>query len=298
MQVKRAARMIPEQSSTSRRIAVFFCLLSVCLGPAWGEPGSSVKNLTLQEFIMLILEKNESVQERILEFEINRKHYDGEKGAFEPEFVLGYNRVENDQQNTAQQRRSTGVAIFTEKNNIYDGGIEALVPTGGRLHLGYTLRDLRNNLQDPALGTIITNGPRREYQTFVGVSLTQPLLKNAWTTATFANLHLAALASDVAFQEYRRQLMTILATAEATYWNLYLAQEQVRFFQESVSLAEGLVKDGRAKVEAGKGSDLDVLQAQAGLALRRSKLVEAQQKYRETAAQLRTLIPLQPDAVD
>ncbi len=258
----------------------------------------SVKDLGLREFIGLVLERNESVQERILEYEINRKHQKAEQGAFEPELALSYNRVENLQENTAQQRLSQrGLTVFNEKNNIYDGGLEALVPTGARIRLGYTLHDLRNNLQDPAIGNIITNGGR-EYQTFVGLSLSQPLLKNAWTSATFANIRLAALASDVAFQEYRRQLTAILATAEATYWNLYLAQEQVRFFQDSVALAEGLVRDGRTKVEAGKGSDLDVLQAEAGLALRRSKLVEARQKYRETAAQLRTLISLRADAED
>jgi hypothetical protein len=48
-----------------------------------------------------------------------------------------------------------------------------------------TLWDLRNNLQDPPFGGIVTNSAQGEYQTFAGLSLSQPLLKNAWYPATW-----------------------------------------------------------------------------------------------------------------
>jgi len=246
----------------------------------------------LRAFLQLVLERNESLHARVLEFEINQKRFQAERGIFEPELVLGYDRVENKRENTAEQRRSSGVLIFEEENNIYNSGIEALVPTGARVRLGYSLRDLRNNLQDPPIGSIITNTTGSEYQSFAGISLTQPLLKNGWNNATLANIRLAALASDVAYQAYRRQMMLIISTAEASYWNLFMAQEQVRFFRDSVRLARTLVTDNQARVQAGKAAELEVLEAQAGLALRDSKLVEAEQKYYETAAQLLTLISL------
>jgi outer membrane protein TolC len=85
-------------------------------------------------------------------------------------------------------------------------------------------------------------------------------------------------------------MMLVITTAEASYWNLFLAQEQVRFFRDSVRLSENLVRDNREKFDAGRGSELEVLEAKAGLALRRSKLAEAEQKYFETAAQMSTLI--------
>ena len=86
--------------------------------------------------------------------------------------------------------------------------------------------------------------------------------------------------------------MLIISTAEASYWNLYLTQEQVRFFEDSVRLASTLVVDSQTRFEAGRASELEVLEAQAGLALRQSKLFEARQRYHETAAQLLTLIAL------
>jgi len=248
------------------------------------------RELALKEFLGLVLERNESLQIRLLEVRIAQKRLKGESGVFEPELLLGYDRVENKRENTAEQRRSSGVAVFEEENDIYTTGLEGLIPTGAKVRLGYTLRSLRNNLQDPALGMIYTNKPGEEYQSFAGISLTQPLLKNAWFPSTMANIRLAGLVGDVAFQEYRRQLMIVVTTAEAAYWNLFLTQEQVRFFRESVRLSESLAMDNEERLRAGRGSELEVLEARSGVALRRTKLAEAEQRFHETAAQLSGLM--------
>jgi outer membrane protein len=261
----------------------------LALAAAALEPGST-NDLTLRDFVQRVIERNESLQVRMLELKVAGKQFKAERGVFEPELLFSYDRVENKRENTAEQRRSTGVATFDEENNLYNASVEGLIPTGAKLRLGYFLRDLRNNLQDPPLGTIFTNRTRGEYQTFAGINLTQPLLKNAWFPATLANVRLAALASDLAYQEYRRQMMRVITTAEASYWDLYLARQQVRYIQESAELAESLVRDNQARLQAGRGSELEVLEAKAGLALRKAKLAEAEQNYSETATAMLTLI--------
>ena len=236
----------------------------------------------------MVLERNESVQQKLLEFEATRRRQKAELGVFEPALVSSASREANNRQNTVEQQRSTLSDTFNERNNIYDEGLESLVPSGARIRLGYNLRDLRNNLQNQAsfasLGA--TNG---EYQSFLGLSISQPLLKNAWFPATRAGIRIAALSSKGAFQEYRRQLMNIMSITEASYWNLYLAQEQVRFYQESVKTAARVLTDSKTRFEAGKGSSLEELEAEAGLALRRSKLSEAQQKLNEAVSRLTSL---------
>lgn len=252
----------------------------------------TTNSLRLNQFIRMVLERNESIQLRLLEVEISKRRLSGEMGAFEPDLVIAASREENKRENTAEQERSLRLKIFEEENNIYRTGIEGLVPSGAKIRLGYTMRDLNNNLQDPriASGTITTNGPRiDEYQTFAGVNFTQPLLKGFGTVNTYANIRLAALASDVAFQEYRRQLMETIATAEAAYWNLFMMQEQVKFFRESIAVAQSIVQDNRVRADAGRGSELEVLEAEAGLALRQTKLAEAEQKRKEAEMHVMTL---------
>jgi outer membrane protein len=292
--------MIPGYSTRGRfaglpwlgRIMSLLLLVLIGLGSR-ADAQVTTNLLRLDQFLQMVLERNESVQLRLLEVEIAKRRMSGEMGAFEPDLVIAASREENKRENTAEQERSLRLKIFEEENNVYRTGIEGLVPSGAKIRLGYTMRDLNNNLQDPriASGTITTNGPRiDEYQTFAGVNFTQPLLKGFGTVNTYANIRLAALASDVAFQEYRRQLMETIATAEAAYWNLFMMQEQVKFFRESIGVAQTIVQDNRVRAEAGRGSELEVLEAEAGLALRQTKLAEAEQKRKEAEMHVMTLM--------
>lgn len=249
---------------------------------------SGVAGLTLSNFVQQVVERNEKVQTQILELEFNRRRLGAERGAFEPVFFTEYSHQANKRENSVEQRNSqSGLNLFNERNNIYEGGIESLVPSGARVRLGYTLRDLNNNLPISALNS--TRHTNAEYQTFFGLSVTQPLMKNAGQAANLAAIRVAALSSDLAYQDYRRQMMVIVSTAIAAYWELYLAQEQLRFFHDSVATAEKILNDNRARLQAGRGSELDVLEAQSGLALRRSKLADAEQSLYEAANKLLSL---------
>ncbi|NOS71278.1 MAG: TolC family protein [Verrucomicrobia bacterium] len=257
--------------------------------------------LTLQDFGRLVVQNNETLQAKMLEVEIAQHRYRGAYGMFEPEMFTTAQHEENNRRNTAEQASSqTPLSIlqndkdvFREKNNIYTGGIESLLPTGTRLQLGYSLRQLENNLQIARAlqqNLSLSNLVSPEYQSFVGITLTQPLAKNFGPAYTLAEIRVQAINSDIAFQEYRRQLMTLLTTAEAAYWNLFLSQEQERSIRESVSVAETVLQDAKTRRDAGKGADLDVLEAQSAFALRRAKLSEAQQHLRESANQVLSMI--------
>ena len=254
------------------------------MDPTKGETLS----LTLKEYRELVIQHNETVQAQMLGAEAARRRAKGEFGKFEPELVVSEAFISDNRPNTVEEQRTlNGVPIFIQRNWNYDAGIEALVPTGAKVSLGYTTRYLRNNLQDSPSLLGSTSGP--EHQTFFGARITQPLLKNAGTNASLASIRVAALSSNVAFQEYRRQYAIIVSTAEAVYWKLYYAQEQLRFLNEAVAFAEMVLDDSQAKFKSGRGSELDILQAQSGLALRKTKQSEAMQRVYDTQAQFVTL---------
>ena len=233
----------------------------------------------------MVVDRNETIQAQLLGTEASRERALAEHGTFEPELTGSAQRVSNRRPNTVEQQRNlAGVPILDEKNWLYDAGIETFTTTGAKVRLGYTLNNFNNNLTP--LGDPTATGRTDEWQGFGGVSLTQPLLKNGGRNVTLANLRLAAIASESSFQEYRRQLMVALSQAESAYWGVYFAQEQLQFLDESVAVAESLLADSREKVKAGKGADLDVLEAEAGLALRRAKRNDALQKHSEALGQL------------
>lgn len=275
-------------------LAAFFILF-----PANGDPVSnatSVVELKLDDYIHQVFANNESVQAGMIETEVNRHKERAEKGIFEPRLQLAITREANARtNNTQEEAEQGGQSFFSEQNTIYDGGIEQLIPLGGTIHLGATVSDIDNNINP--LGSLLTETNNvfiRQYQTFVGMTLTQPLLKDFGVTPTMAAIRLAALDSDIAFQQYRRQLMLTLSRAETAYWNLYFAQEQLHFFDESVAVAQNVLDDSRQKLNAGQGSELDVMDAQSGLALRQIKRNDALQGYLDALGMVRSLSGVSP----
>lgn len=231
-------------------------------------------SLTLAEYLGKVLQNNESIQIRIIETEVARKQHLAAKGIFEPALVSSFTREDRHRALTEEQKLSIlGQNVFNERNELYDTGIEMVTPTGSKLRVGYSHKHLVNNLNR---GTF----PNGEYLSRVEVGITQPLLKDGFA-AVMANIRAAAISSDIAFQDYRKALMDAVTKAETAYWDVFLAQQQRLFANESVRVAEELLKDNRSKLEVGKASDLEVLQAEAGLAERRALAMEAEQKWKE-----------------
>lgn len=253
--------------------------------------------LSLGDYLDQVVRHNDAIQAALYEAGASHRKARAEYGAFEPALDLSTTREANRRTNNVQQQASqNGANLFDERNNLYEAGVEALIPIGGKVRLGYTVSDLYNNVNPYSSILSTTNSFfTKQYETFVGVTYTQPLLKNAGTAVTLAPLRLAALDSDIAYQQYRRQLMLTVSRAESAYWNLYYAQEQLDFFDESVKVAQQLLDDSRQKQQFGQGSELDVMEAQSGVALRLTKRNEAMQNYYDALANILSLTGETPD---
>jgi outer membrane protein len=269
------------------------CLVCFSVSAQPVSNATDVVQLKLNDYIHQVVAHNESIQAQMLEAEVGYRKERAEKGIFEPQLDLSAMREANSRtNNTEQQAAQSGQAYFSENNEVYDGGIKELIPLGGTIQVGANFSDLYNNVNPNPFGALEgeTNYIwTRQYQTFVGASLTQPLLKDFGLTPTLASIRLAALDSDIAFQEYRKQLMLTLSRAEGAYWNLYFAQEQLRFFDESVAVAQTVLDDSRQKLNTGQGAELDVMDAQSGLALRQTKRNDAYQSYLDALGFLQSL---------
>lgn len=260
----------------SRRAAVSSACSLLLAATGWGQaPG----DLTREELLRRVVTYNESVQVRILEAEISRHTAAAERGIFEPQVTGSVEHVDSARPNNSQQIAALGlspVTILTERNTIYNTGIEGLTDFGTKLRAGLTVRHLHNNIQQKG----------EENESFVGLSFTQPLLKNGGRAATMAKIRLSAVASDMTFQEYRKQLMLVVSQAEVTYWDLYLSQEQERIGELSVESATKILNDSKARAEVGKGTQTDVLQAEAAVTQRQAKATENRFKRLESVSKL------------
>jgi outer membrane protein TolC len=251
-------------------------------GPGHGQ----TEEITLESYMQRVVDYNESVQGRLLGFQAARSQRLAEMGQFEPAFVASGEYVDRRQPNDDVQARRSGYAqaaleaafngdpapprdlypyIFEERNWRYSSAIEMSSPLGTRFRLGATGGDIYNNVPSSQ------GDPQEGFVTSFGLTVEQPLLKGLGFASNLASLRLAARQSEIAFQEYRRELMQVVAQAELAYWEMYYTQEELSLSRDSVAVAQTLLNDSRTSFESGRGSRLDVLEAEAGLALRESR---------------------------
>ena len=228
-------------------------------------------------FIGQVLENNFSLRIARLDHQVAELNIDRERAAFVPVVTAGIERNETERPNNAEQVRSQLNSLFISEGKEHNMGIEGMLASGARYRVGYVVQHLTNNLNDY----------EREWVTFAGVNVTQPLLKGRGEVATKARLHVAEYQAQTAHETLRRTVMTTVAEGESAYWDLYLAQQQKQTRTESLKMAEQLLKDSRSRYDAGKVSELGVLQAEAGARLRATRLAEAEQARRQALNQVR-----------
>ena len=246
--------------------------------------GSEPIRMSLRDFVWLVREKNEQIGFQDSEWAISREAVKGAKAIFEPAFINSYQYQEDKRKNTLQELVSQGfIPAFKEKSLNYQAAVEGLVPTGGRLRVGYTRRDFSNSIDE-------RYGVDLESQSVFGASITQPLLKGVGVKATMAGIKVAQTDADIAFQNYRGQMMRVIAEAIAGYWDLHLVREKYKVRKESERNAEEILRHNIARVKTGKMAETEVLEAEAGLALRRSLVSEAKQAIISAENSVRTFI--------
>ncbi|UCF97246.1 MAG: TolC family protein, partial [Spirochaetaceae bacterium] len=238
--------------------------------------------LTLDQVVQEVVLHNPLVREARLEYLISRSEAEAQWGTFEPEMVARYDRSGLERENSALQELMYGGTEFWEKNDEYGLGIEGTFFTGGTYRIGYSLNRMNNS--QTALNA------ERDYETFLGISAEQPLLKGLTHGAPTAGLRAARQDRFVAFHTYRKQLMETVTMAESVYWNLAFAQEEHGMMSNSVEIARRILEDSRERVKAGKMTELDLMEAEAELHVRLSQLADAEQNLFDSMVQLKLLL--------
>ncbi|MEE4603329.1 MAG: TolC family protein [Desulfobacteraceae bacterium] len=256
-------------------------------GPAEssGSKAGAVNRLSLSELIHRVVAQNQQIQSQKAQWDIKQAEEKGTHAIFEPDFVTSAEYEDNSKKNTPQESLNRlGEDVYTERNWDYRVGLEGLVPTGGKVNLGYELRQLSNTT------TKDLTEEEDEYQMYLGLSVRQPLLKNAGIETTKTAIRVAQKESQVSFQEYRREMMQTVSKAAAVYWHFYRTPKNLILRQESVRIADKILVDNRQRHRTGKMAETEVLEAMAGVSSRKALSSEAQHEHREAANRLSKLL--------
>lgn len=226
--------------------------------------------LSLTRFIDLVIEKNHQVQSRDADLIIKQQGINVARSIYEPILIGSYSHLYNNEQNTAAEVVSRGFKeTFKQKADSYKLEVEGLIITGGQFKVGVASNETKDNTTDVG----------RQYKQLAYLNLVQPLLKNAGIETTDTPVRIAEGEAGLAFQSYRQELLNVVGRATVVYWDLSMAQAKVAMRAESVRVANQILEDNRARYRTGKMAEIEVLEAEAGVALRMALEIEAQKEY-------------------
>ncbi len=116
----------------------------------------------------------------------------------------------------------------------------------------------------------------------ISINVSQPLLAGAGVDYSMALIKYAKLGNKIGGLNLKSSVLTMVFNVETAYFDVIYAQQQYDVAKDAVKLAQQLLDENTIKRQTGVLTDLDVVQAQAGLATAKNNQILALQAVGNT----------------
>lgn len=272
-------------------------LILVCCG-VLGVIGANAqtnntRSLTLQDVIQQAVEYNFDVQVSRFQPQIDQLSIGADYGAYDPAvFFKGFENF-----SATDNGFNTAAPANKGYTEHFEGGLSGALPSGLTYDISSSVdrldgsgpvrfRSTNNVFTTNNLGVVSTNTTFRtnivtltsptRYNTFSGITLTQPLLRGFWWYSD-AQIQIALDRKNLKIDElaFRDRLIQRITDTEKAYYELIFAYENIKVQQAAVELAERQVSENKRRVEVGAMAPLDEKQAESQAASSRADLIAA-----------------------
>lgn len=133
------------------------------------------------------------------------------------------------------------------------------------------------------------------YGNQVSLTLTQPLLKDAWLTGASLPLREADLQSMIQKEIFRGEINTLISSIETAYWDLALAEADLQIKTRSRDRAKQQFDDTAENIRRGIIADVEIYIVEENVVFFEQELLRADQGLRLTRRRLAELLALDPE---
>lgn len=181
--------------------------------------------------------------------------------------------------------------IFGDENFTARVGLKKKYTTGTVVEFGSRFSRLSNTLNQTSTSALFTP----EYETFSGITVTQPLLRGFGKTANLAGVNIAR--RRIAAQEVltRVKAMNLVAEVSSRYTDIVTADRVLAVHRMNIELAERMLKRNKQLLESNEGLLTDVTTAELALYQRQDQYITAAADKIERVNTLFALIDREPD---
>lgn len=228
--------------------------------------GDVVVRMSLDEAIDRALRANLTIQSARLNTPLQAFAYRQARTAFNPSFSanLGYNNSSNP--STSQL---DGASTITNERLTFGTSLAQPLPWyGGRLSANF------NNSRSETNNSFATLNP--SFSSSVSFQYTQPLLAGFSMDQQRAQLRTQTIQLDITDLQVESQIATITNQIRQRYWALRAAIEQIEIQRRSLAQAQETLAQNQVRLEAGQGTEFQVIQAEAQVASAEQALLNAE----------------------
>lgn len=210
----------------------------------------------------------------------------GRKAEFDPVFTLSglYEAMEKPQNTQEFVATQTAAAprtsrLFDEENLRFDTALKGKTLLGTEYEFTVELNSLKNTLNIDMPPSLFYP----EYESFAGLRLTQPLLRDFGPEVQLAGLRVAQTDRRLATLAWKLKVTQVVASVMKNYYDLVFASDDTVIKAENIGRARTLEDQNRSRVKNGVGSELDVQQAAVAASVREEELISAEYFQKEKA---------------
>ncbi|MEO1696276.1 MAG: TolC family protein [Planctomycetota bacterium] len=221
--------------------------------------------LFLEEALGLATRNNLGLERASIESEIARYETVSAYGAFD--WIFDVRGSYSDSEIEGATFLSGGSVVNTEQFRV-DVDITRPLTWGGSFNLHFDTQQSKTDNE-------LFNAPE-QFEDNLRVSYVQPLLRGFGYDETLEPVRRARIAEKQRDEDRRSARQTLLRDVEVAYWELVAAGEQLDVAQSALTLGFSQVEREEARLRAGDGTEVDILQARADVAMRQEALLQAQ----------------------
>ncbi len=265
-----------------------------------------VEKMSMRQVVGLVLENNHDISVQNLNRLIESERIEMARAAFDISLEGSYAYQYIDTPQNAQEFVATGggaaifdendmevglsssllssPSIFEQRNNVAKLALQQRLFTGTTVEVGSSLRILDNTLNRSMPPGLFNP----EYETFTGITLTQPLLRDFGSNANLAEVRIAKSNKRLADLEWRSRTAALTASAMKLYYDVIFTHENMLIQRDAIKLAEQLFEENKKRSVEGVIPPNDVLIAEGAVYKRREEALLAENQYveRQNALQL------------
>ena len=252
-------------------------ILMMLLFPVTSFSAENSSALSLTEAIRMAVEKNLDVRAELYNSAAYEADIRRNRAIYDPLFTALTNYSDS-----TKPTVSVGTPVsLAGKSFELNAGLSQLLWTGATVSAGF------NNSHSS------TNKDTYDYwQSSLGVSLSQPLLKNVGREATEVNINVSRLNKFASLEHFNLRLLLTVAQVRTEYYKLHSLREERDVKNISLELARKILSDTEARVKAGVLPAMEILNAEFGAVSREKELIDAERAVSDQVDVLRLLLQM------